>query len=573
VSQSAPRLGGAVAAVLALATVAAAMTWPLARQVTTHLPDVQIACRFDAIFAAWTLAWETTALTSAPWTILDTNIFFPTTGTLFYGSTGFGALVLFAPVFLVTGNPILALNATFLGGAILTAVSLHLVVVHWTDRWLAGFVAGVAYLATRWVLWFWNPTAPQYAPLFWLPIIILLASTPAASFRRALWLAPLIALQSALDLVYVAPAVIAPIAVLAVVRIGRPATRAAGWRLAGALALALVMLAPLYAGLLAVRIDNPALREQTVWRVGDLPPTVPFPGIFLHGTYPTAVPAAGLALVLVGVWMRRRRRARGEPTVPAVAWRHAAYWTVAGLALATPPMVQLWGTSSPVLLPHGWLNAWVPIYGVIRSPERLGVVALIGLCLLIGIGFAECLRGVTVPAAHRLRSLALAAAVLAAIHVEYRRGLWAPDRMPLPRGYALMEPPALDDATAAVLASGAGPVLELPVAADGVLPGRHARAMYRSIFHHRPLLNGYSSYWPAGFPARMALASRLPDADALATLRGETGLATIVVQLDEVRDADRKAAWLAIPTSRRTDLVLRSHVGATMVFDVTPPVV
>ncbi len=560
-----------MAAALALAAVAAAMTWPLAAHVTTNLPDVQIACRFDAIFAAWTLAWETTALTTAPWTILDTNIFFPTTGTLFYGSTGFGALVLFAPVFLVSGNPILALNATFLGGAILTALSLHLVVVHWTDRWLAGVVAGVAYLATRWVLWFWNPTAPQYAPLFWLPLIILLASTPAPSFRRALWLAPLIALQSALDLVYVAPAVIVPIAVLALVRVVRPATRAAGWRLAGALGVALLLLSPLYAGLLAVRLDNPALREQTVWRVGDLPPTVPFPGIFLHGTYPTAVPAAGLALVFVGAWLRRRRRTRGESTAPATPWRHAAYWTVAGLALSTPPMVQLWGTSGPTLLPHGWLNAWVPIYGVLRSPERLGVVALIGLCLLIGLGFAECLRGVTVPAVRRLRSLALATAVLAAIHVEYRGGMWAPDRMALPPSYALLAPPALDDATAAVLASGAGPVLELPVAADGVLPGRHARAMYRSIFHHRPLVNGYSSYWPAGFPERMAVASRLPDADALVTLRRETQLATIVVHLDEVRDPDRRAAWLAIPTSGRTDLVLRSHVGPIMVFDVVLP--
>jgi hypothetical protein len=68
--------------------------------------------------------------------------------------------------------------------------------------------------------------------------------------------------------------------------------------------------------------------------------------------------------------------------------------------------------------------------------------------------------------------------------------------------------------------------------------------MYRSIFHWRPLLNGYSSYWPIGFPERMALAQKLPDPEALEALTRETGLAMILVHLRGIGPAKRRA-WLS----------------------------
>ena len=55
-------------------------------------------------------------------------------------------------------------------------------------------------------------------------------------------------------------------------------------------------------------------------------------------------------------------------------------------------------------------------------------------------------------------------------------------------------------------------------------------AMYRSLSHWRPLLNGYASYWPAGWKERMADATRLPDAAVLARLVRDTGVTTIIVR-------------------------------------------
>src|SRR6185369_16118520 len=101
--------------------------------------------------------------------------------------------------FAATGNPTLALNLVLLGCIAATATSLHRVVVHWSGSELGGFVGGWTFLTARWVLWEFFPTAPSYSVLQYLPLIVLLAATPATRWRNALRLAPLIALQCLTD--------------------------------------------------------------------------------------------------------------------------------------------------------------------------------------------------------------------------------------------------------------------------------------------------------------------------------------------------------------------------------------
>src|SRR5262249_25508488 len=145
------------------------------------------------------------------------------------------------------------------------------------------------------------------------------------------------------------------------------------------------------------------------------------------------------------------------------------------------------------------------------------------------------------------------------------------ERRPLPRDYPTIR--AIDPASplVAALRRSSGALLELPLGPMDVLPPLHARAMYRSIFHWRPLLNGYDSYYPPGFPERMALAARLPDPQALAELRGATGLEEIVVQMAEIRDPARRAEWLAIAAGgERSDLELVARDGDDLLFRVRP---
>ena len=111
--------------------------------------------------------------------------------------------------------------------------------------------------------------------------------------------------------------------------------------------------------------------------------------------------------------------------------------------------------------------------------------------------------------------MAVGSAVVAAISIcmyaEYaghgppgalRRSLAGTRRRPLPSAYPIAPVPALSRPILQVLEHSRGPLLEVPVGRGLPWPPFHAAAMYRSIYHRRPILNGYSSYWPAGWPER-----------------------------------------------------------------------
>ena len=532
------------------------LTWPLATSLGTRVPATNMLWTFDARFEIWALAWESHALVTAPTRLAHANIFHPTPYALFYGPPGFGALPYFAPVFLATGNPALAINVTFLVSIALTAWALHVVVRRWTGFNVAGFVAACTFLSNRWLLWTMPPSAPQYSILQYFPLIILLASR----VRVSAWLVPLVAFQSLAELLYIAPAVYTPLAVLALARLIRCETRSGGRRLVGFLGLALLALVPVAAGFLTVRGLTPHLDSQSPHA---FPADVARPPLLFGVLGPTDVPTPALAVILLGGLAFLLRRRAAEPGV-RTGWAHAALWAAVGLYIALPPRVMLHGWS--LRLPQWWL----PITRYWRPIERLGSAGLMGLSLLTGLAFAECARLVSRPAVPaRLRPLArsaLAALLLGALYAAYQLGRDPIfPRPPLPSSYQLGVPLMPTSPLLAILRRPGGPLLELP--ANNIMQA--AQAMYGSIFHWRPLLNGYASYWPEGFSERMALARRLPDADALATLRAETDLELILVHADP--GAPKRAAWLELADrGGREDLRLLARDGPDLLFIVAP---
>jgi hypothetical protein len=203
----------------------------------------------------------------------------------------------------------------------------------------------------------------------------------------------------------------------------------------------------------------------------------------------------------------------------------------------------------------------------LRVPERLAVAGLIGLTILAGLAFAECAARLFDRRQLLARSV-FAAVLVTGMYAAYASRVDLLRHSALPAAYPLREAPTREDPIVEALLEDFGPVLELPVEAGGAI-FTHAAAMYRSIFHWRPLLNGYASYWPAGFPERMALARRLPDRDALAALRRQSGLATIVVRVGA--GVPHRAEWWAIAAGEnpRGDLRLLAREGNTLVFSVT----
>jgi len=548
-----------VAGLAAWAVAVVLLTWPLGRHLGTHLPNTAVASGFDSLFVAWALAHESRALVTAPSTLGDGNIYHPTRHALFYGEAGFGALPYFLPPFLVTGNPALALNLVFLSGPVLTAWGLHKLTVRFTASTGAGVIAGLTFLTTAWVVRAWTPAAPNYAVLQYFPFVMLLASRPALAARDALWIALLVAVQG-LSSAYVAAALIGPLVILGVARTARPTSRAGGLRLLAAVAVALAVLALVYAGYLQVRADNPLLSQQTVW---PLQATSPAPWIGPFGREaPTGVPTFTFVLIALGVATRAARVSR--PPLGA-AWRVGAFWTLMGFALAMRPHAS-W-RDSLLASPHSLVAALTPVYSIIRIPERLGIGGLMGLSVLAGVAFAECSCALVSSRGRRAWTRGVAGVLL----VTAALATWATSsRQPghwidlHPRPYPLFMPPRADAPLMDVLRHSTGPMLEVPVGPPWV----EAKAVYRSIFHRRPLLNGYSGYWPAGFRARMALAERLPDPAALEELRRATGLRQVLVHAAGCT-SERRDAWNDVAAGRAgsAGLTLVAREGSDLLFE------
>jgi len=542
------RLAAAAAVLILYAGGIVWLTWPLGAHLGSHLPNTSIACRSDTLHTAWTLAYQSHALATAPARFLDANIYHPAQNTLFYSGPCFAALPYYLPLFLSTGNPAFALNVVLLGCIVLTAWSLYLVVERWTASCLAGLIAGWTYLTNAYLVWHFLPFTPGYAVLQYFPWIVYLAAKPADRFATALKLVPLVVLQCLANEVYVAPAVLVPLGLLALWRTVYPGARAAGMRLLGVLAISGIALLPVYIGYLM------ALHETrgTVWplRQEPLPGVVNVGGIqdfpldlpwgLVGQSSPTQFSAVVWLLLIAGALCV----AVGPPKDAAVreGWRHGAFWAVAGVLISRTAVSV--GGAEPVVLPQFQLIGWLlpEVLEVIRVPARLGLATVMGTTILAGMAFAACadrLAGLCRrPVLARGARVLLATVVAVLMYGEYRRHVGTPT-------YTLMPAISGDSPIMRVLKQPGGPLLELPVGSEGVDAIPNAVAMYRSTFHWRRLVNGYGSYWPPGFPERMALANRLPDPQALEAIRRETGLEAILVRVREL-PVGARGVWLAL---------------------------
>jgi hypothetical protein len=347
---------------------------------------------------------------------------------------------------------------------------------------------------------------PIYAAMFAMPAVIWLIAEERLGTGRAVLLGLLIAYQCLTDLVYVGGPLLVLVGLATAWNLSRASTRARGTRLLLASSIAVLLLLPFVVGYVAVRLANPALRSQSVWSTtGGLAQVVwvlrawpPTRGPLRIDTLAFLPAVLGLAAWFVGGAGVERNDAR--------AWRCAALWFAFGLAIS-------W------VLPYS-RPSWRAVISatLTRDMLRLGYGAVIAAGLLVGLGFAACLRAVAAtlpPAPRRVVSLVLLTAVLAG-RVAH---------LPFPVGdYPVREVPRRGS-EAAILAERPGPVLAIP-ANDA---NANATVMYRTIGGWPRLVNGYSGYYPEGFDHRMELAMHLPNAQALADLRRETDVATIVV--------------------------------------------
>ncbi len=95
--------GEIIAVILGALLATFLMTYPLTPQMGTHLDELA-----DSRFSTYTHTWVAHALTTHPSQLWNMNFFFPAKGTLACSENWLGDQWLFAPVYLLTGNPVTA---------------------------------------------------------------------------------------------------------------------------------------------------------------------------------------------------------------------------------------------------------------------------------------------------------------------------------------------------------------------------------------------------------------------------------------------------------------------------------
>jgi len=557
---------GATVGALALAFSAIALwwLWPLPARWSDHsvntlwwkAPGQADAVRelgaADVYLIVWELAWGAHALVTRPWSaFFDANIFHPSKLSLAYSEHLLGLVPLYAPLYLATGNPLLATNLLIFVTYPLCALAAWAL----ARRWLsppAAFVAAIVYAFHP--LRFGTPPHVYMLASQWLPLVVLftLRWLDRARTVDAVLLAIAIALQG-LSSFYFAYILATLLALLLPVALWHRRRELDAVRLLGLAAACAVGFVPV------VLMSRPYLRLRELGVIptydpADLPS---MPGLkpanasflvgdFLLRTGPSLVAWLLAAAALVWPLIERGRPDAGRLRPVAAL---GVLLAVASVFLALGPIVDVGGreVSSPVLL----LFRFVPGFASMRGLGRFLVLAQLGVALLAATGFESLSTRLPRRAAW---GLAIAVGALSLV-------LSAANR---PEVDLAKEPSPADlpGAVRWLAENGRGrPLIEVP-ATNYRGAGRR---MYLSAYHWLPIVGGYSAYPPRIAQHLEWIAWNLPVEANLQGLVNSVDLGWLLVHLDEMEPGQR-AHWEGpLPEG----LVLAGRFGDDLLFEVT----
>lgn len=142
-------------------------TWPLVLDLAQHLRPHN-----DPRAFTWVMGWIATQIFEAPGAIFDGNILYPHGNTVAYSEPLLiPALLTFAPVYWISGNPILAYNVTLLLFMALSGCAAYWVALRLTGSRLGGWVAGVTFALSPFRTGYYNIIIMQVS--FGIPLAFL----------------------------------------------------------------------------------------------------------------------------------------------------------------------------------------------------------------------------------------------------------------------------------------------------------------------------------------------------------------------------------------------------------------
>jgi hypothetical protein len=527
-------------AAISLIVLTVILTWPQALHLASAVPDHD-----DPFLSMWRLNWIAHALLREPGRLFDGNIFYPHVRTLAYSDATLLEGLIATPWLWARVNPVLVYNLLLLTGIVSSGLGMFVLVRHLTDDPDAALVSAAIFTLAPYRIEHFMHLELQWTA--WMPLTFWAIHRvfEKPSVRRGVAVGLLISLQLLCCIYYgVFLSFIVAVLVVLLAASRRDEARATVVPLcAGALVAAVV--AALYSlpyiesaqvvgtraeaetALFSAQMASYVAAPRQNWLWGWT--SFPFEGDELH-LFPGIV-----AVILASIGVAGNRRER-------LAW---IYLAVAVLAIELS--LGMNGTI------YRWLYAHTTALRGFRAPARFAILAVCGLAVLAGFGFAYLKRRITA-------SSTLFIAVLVAIGVECGS---APLRlMEVPRStpdvYTFLR--KLRDR------QDGSAIIELPIAS-----GLNVFYMFWSTQHWRSLVNGYSGYTPRGYNYTVKLMDTFPDEASIARLRA-LNVGHILVH--EYYYAPRERTALMLAMMRRHELIpvggYRDWIGTTRVFELRP---
>lgn len=483
---------GLIGATLVFAALTALVTWPQALA-----PASRIANHHDAQFSIWRIGWIAHALLTSPGTLFDANIFHPARATLAYSDATLLEGIMGAPLFWAGVPPALVYNLLLFAGFVGSGLGMFVLARHLTGQTAPALIAGAVFVLLPYRIEHVMHLELQWAmfvPLTWWAMHRLVEEPGTG---RGALAGVMLALQMLACVYYGVFLTMTLVVFVPVLLLCSPRT---AWRpsiaaLIVAAVVSAVMVAPLAWPYFTASRELGGRTTEEVTRY-------------------SATLASYLAspeLSRIWGWTADRW---GSPELRLFPGLVASVLALAGLSYAPRSRVLLYALTliAAVELSFG-LNGVV--YRVLfthldavqgfRATARFAVIASAALAVLAAFGSAKLLGRTT----GRLQTGSAAALLLLLGSEGWHRPVALTDAEPV------TPPPVYQ-----VLAKAApGTILELPLPDPEALPGHEPQYQIWSLWHWRPLVNGYSGYYPRDYLMTLLRMNVFPGEGTIDRLR------------------------------------------------------
>jgi hypothetical protein len=479
-----------VVALVAFTVLTCGMMWPQVRHIGASAVPHQ-----DVYFNMWRLQWIAHALATSPTNLFNANIFYPEPRTLLFSDAMVVQGVIAAPLIWTGVRPVLVHNIMLLGAIVASAAAMFALVHYLTRSRGAALLAGTIFAFAPYR--FEHIMHMELQWTMWIPLAFLAVhrTFDNGRVRDGLLCGGAVVLQMLSSVYYgIFLATLLAIGSL-LLQIGASWTtiRRAVVPLAAGAVLA-VALTGLYARPYLQARDRVGERSAEEVRMFAARPAdylVTLPTNWLYGRwqtrgelerrlFPGAVP---FLLAIVAVLLRHPSRV-------------IVVYVLVGVA-AFEASLGLGGYS------YSFLHQHVTPFRGLRAPARLGIFVVFSLAVLAGFGYsflAAALR-------ERRRLILLVLLLMAVLGEYFTTVTLVPYPNATPPVYRLLasQPP--------------GVVAEFPIPRPDGLPGEDPKYAYLSIFHWKPLINGYSGFYPGSYIRRLLELRRFPEPFSIRVLR------------------------------------------------------